>query len=36
MSLLTSLAFFDDTGSWDGKLTAGGEFLTERALDSGS
>ncbi len=36
MSLLIRLAFFDDTGPGDGKLTAGGAKLTEGALlDSG-
>jgi len=37
MSLLMRLAFFDDTGPGDGKLTAaGGEKLTDGALfDSG-
>jgi hypothetical protein len=32
MSLLIRLAFFDDTGPGDGKLTAGGENLTEVVL----
>jgi hypothetical protein len=36
MSLLIRLAFFDDTCPGDGKLTVGGENLTEEALlDSG-
>jgi hypothetical protein len=36
MSLLIRLAFFDDTGLGDGRLTTGGAKLTEGALlDSG-
>ena len=32
MRLLSHLAFFDDTGPGDCRLTAGGGYLTEGAL----